>query len=317
MNYVTSHHSITLAIDSTVPVAPLLNEFPESLRREFLSIYEHKISLMPENRHKTLHNRRIIVPFRMLVAYAKKGNHINTHSTNKTQADASTIDEVRMHNAKCYHETNCMQRKDALDTILEFKRVFQWTPDGDDSLLDIGSGSGDVTYDYILTNVPPNTPIIGSDKSLEMIDYATLNFSHPRITYTKLDIESENDVNEVLRKFGQFRCITSFCCLHWAMKQYIVMENIFHLLQPGGEVLMTICQHHPLYEHYADMSELPKWSTYRPDMKKSTTPYFRNENPEKELYMRLERAGFVDISVELKRRHFPFDNQVFIGEQCI
>lgn len=260
----------------------------------------------------------------MLTAYAKKGNYTNVihHHTNNTTETPQTHavfknGEVRMHNAKRYHETNCMQRKDALDTILEYQNIFQWTQKGDDSLLDIGTGSGDVTFDYILPALPATSRIIASDKSLEMIKYASENFSHPRITYEKLDIESENDVNEVLKKFGQFHHVTSFCCLHWALKQYDVMENIFHILQPGGDVLITICQHHPLYEHYADMSELSKWSKYRPDMKKSTTPYFRNDNPEKELFLRMERAGFVDINVVLKRRTHLFDSQVFIGEHSL
>lgn len=268
-------------------------------------------------------NDHIIVSYRMLTAYAKKGNYTNViHHTNNTTETPQTHavlknGEVRMHNAKSYHETNCMQRKDALDTILEYQNIFQWTQKGDDSLLDIGMGSGDVTFEYILPVLPATSRIIASDKSLEMIKYASENFPHPRITYEKLDIENENDVNEVLKKYGQFHHVTSFCCLHWALKQYDVMENIFHLLQPGGDILITICQHHPLYEHYADMSELPKWSKYRPDMKKSTTPYFRNDNPEKELLLRMERAGFVDINVVLKRRTHPFDSQVFIGEHSL
>ncbi|KAG4074696.1 hypothetical protein HA402_008794 [Bradysia odoriphaga] len=302
-------------IDSTNPCAPILCHLPESLRREFLSIYEQKVMQMSQNTYKTQNNRIITVPYRQLVAHAKKGNNTNTHiDTNFTHTHRVPlkIDEVRMHNAKLYHKTNCMQRKDALDTITEYQGIFQWSPKGDDILLDIGTGSGDVTHDYILQIMPQKSQIVASDKSQEMIDYASVNFSHPQISFAKLDIESENDVNEVLRQYGQFQHITSFCALHWAPKQYVVMENIFSLLKPGGDILITICQHHPMYEHYADMSEISKWSPYRPDMKRSTTPYFRNENPEKELYIRLERAGFVDINVVLKRRLFHFDSQVFL-----
>lgn len=41
-----------------------------------------------------------------------------------------------MYNAKSYHESNRMQRQDALDTIVEFQHIFQWTPQGHDCLLD-------------------------------------------------------------------------------------------------------------------------------------------------------------------------------------
>ncbi|KAJ6635102.1 Juvenile hormone acid O-methyltransferase [Pseudolycoriella hygida] len=236
------------------------------------------------------------------------GNCTHNHTKNRTKI----TDEVKMHSAKRYHETNCMQRKDALDTILEYESIFRWTPEGNDTLLDIGCGTGDVTMDYIVPMAPPGSRIVAGDKSIEMVEYASTNFPHPRITYEELDIEKENHVNEILKKYGQFQHITSFCCLHWAMNQYEIMENIFNLLQPGGEVLMTVFQHHPLYEYYADMSENPKWSLYRPEMKISTSPYFRNENPEKELFLRIERAGFVDINVVLKERMYPFDSQVFI-----
>ncbi|XP_037041112.1 uncharacterized protein LOC119077870 [Bradysia coprophila] len=298
-------------IDATSPSAPILCHLPEGLRKEFLSTYEQKVMQMSENTYKTQNNHNITVPYRMLIAFAKKGNQTSMHNIGPVPIN---IDDVRMHNAKCYHETNCMQRKDALDTITEYqyRGMFQWSPKGDDSLLDIGTGCSDITYDYILPIIPQNSQIVASDKSQAMLDYASLHFSHPRISFAKLDIESENDVNNVLREYGQFKRITSFFALHWALKQYVVMEHIFSLLQPGGEVLMTHIQNHPLFEHYADMSERPKWSPYRLDMKRFIAPYFRKENPEKELYMRVERAGFVDINIVLKKRIFHFDSQVFL-----
>ncbi|KAG4074700.1 hypothetical protein HA402_008798 [Bradysia odoriphaga] len=298
-------------IDATGNSAPILCNLPETLRREFLSVYEQKVMQMSENNYKIQNNRNITVPYRMLVAYAKKRNHTNMHNIDVSPVPVN-IDEVRMYNAKRYHETNCMQRKDALDTITEYQGIFQWSPKGGDSLLDIGTGCSDITYDYILPIIPKNSQVVASDKSQEMLDYASVHFSHPRISFAKLDIESENDVNEVMRQYGPFKRITSFFALHWALKQYVVMEHIFSLLQPGGEVLMTHIQNHPLFEHYADMSERPKWSPYRVDMKRFIAPYFRKENPEKELYMRVERAGFVDIDIVLKKRIFHFDSQVFL-----
>ncbi|KAG4074697.1 hypothetical protein HA402_008795 [Bradysia odoriphaga] len=116
------------------------------------------------------------VPYRMLVAYAKTGNNTNRHNT---QTNTLRIDEARMHNAKCYDATNCMQRKDALDIITEYQGIFQWSPKGDDILLDIGTGSGDVTHDCILQIMPQKSQIVASDKSQEMIDYASVHFSLP------------------------------------------------------------------------------------------------------------------------------------------
>ncbi|KAG4075107.1 hypothetical protein HA402_013502 [Bradysia odoriphaga] len=297
-------------IDATSQNVPILCHLPESLRIEFLSIYEHKVMQMSQNMYKS---NNITIPYRMLIAYAKKENNTNT-DINYTQTRRDyplQIDEVRMHNAKCYHDTNFMQREDALDTITEYQRFYQWSPKGNDYLLEIGIGCGDITYDYILPIIPQKTQIVASDKSQEMLDYARLNFSHPRISFAKLDIESENDVNDVLRKYGQFQHITSFFAIHWA-NQHLAMENIFRLLQPGGEVFMTLVQSHVLYEQYADIYDFPKWTPFKRDMIKTTSPYFRNESPEKELYRRMERAGFVDINIALKKRLCHFDSQLFI-----
>ncbi|XP_037041110.1 uncharacterized protein LOC119077868 isoform X2 [Bradysia coprophila] len=296
-------------IDATSLSAPILSHLPQSLRREFLSIYERKVMHMSQNTNKTRNNHIITVPYRQLIAYAKKGNQTSMHDT---ETITLRIDELRMHNAKRYHATNCMQREDALDIITEYQRIFQWLPKADDCLLDIGSGCGDITHDYILPILPQKSKIVASDKSQEMVDFASAHFSHPRISFAKLDIESENDVNDVLREYGQFKRITSFFALHWAPKQYLVMENIFSLLQAGGNILLTLLHEHPVFEHYVDMCERPEWSPYRPDMEASTTPYFRDENPEREMFLLLERAGFVDINVVLKKRLYHFDSQVFL-----
>lgn len=215
--------------------------------------------------------------------------------------------------AKAYNETNCLQRQDAEDTLNEFGDKIKWLVEGGDSVLHIGSRSGDVLFDYIFTLLPKNFAwLVGIDKSEEMISYALENYRHPKLFFERADIINTNDVNRLQNRFGPFDHITTLCSLHWVMDQEVAFKNIFNLLAPNGDILITMCENHPLYEHYRDMMALDKWSDYREQMKLSTSPYFGVSDPVKMLRETLEKAGFKYIHVELKERTVRYERQVFI-----
>lgn len=216
--------------------------------------------------------------------------------------------------AQLYNETNCMQRKDAEDTLNEYVNNIKWLPSGNDTLLYIGSRSGDVLFDYVFPVVPKGYKhIVGIDKSEAMIKYAMEKYRHPKLFFDQVDVVNRYDIDKLLSKFGQFDHIFTLYSLHWTMNQELAFTNIFDLLAPNGDILITMCQHHPLYEHYRDMMSLDKWKDYRQQMMESTSPYFNSSDPVKMLEDILEKAGFKDIHVELKERQFHFEKRVFIG----
>lgn len=217
--------------------------------------------------------------------------------------------------AKSYNDTNCLQRKDAEDTLNEYAKRINWLANGTDSILHIGSRSGDVLFDYVFSILPKNFKrLVGIDKSDAMISYAVENYRHPKLFFELGDIANCSDVSKLVNKYGQFDHITSLCSLHWVMDQEAAFKNIFDILTPNGDILITICQDHPLYEHYGDLMDLDKWSDYRQQMIASTSPYFGSSNPVKKLKEVLQKAGFQHIYVELKERRFHYDKQVFIGK---
>lgn len=208
-----------------------------------------------------------------------------------------------------------MQRKDAEDSLKESGSKIKWSADGIDSLLHIGSRSGDVLFDYVFPLIPKSfKKIVGVDKSDAMVSYAVENYRHPKLTFEQADIVNQRDIDKILSKFGQFDHITTLCSLHWVMNQELAFKNIYDLLAPNGDIFVTMCQDHPLYEHYRDMMALEKWSSYREQMIQSTSPYFGSSDPVKMLKEILEKAGFKDIQVELKERQFHYEKQVFIGK---
>lgn len=222
---------------------------------------------------------------------------------------------MHLEQAKSYKETNCMQRKEAEDSLNEYASKIKWLPDGTDSLLHIGSRSGDVLFDYIFPLLPKNfKKIVGIEKSDAMVSYAVENYRHPKLFFEHADIANRHDVDKILTKFGQFDHVTTLCSLHWVMDQELAFKSIYDLLAPNGDILISMCQDHPLYQHYRDMMALEKWTDYRQEMLKSTSPYFTSTDPVKMLKNILEKAGFKDIQVELKDHQCHFDKQVFIGK---
>lgn len=221
---------------------------------------------------------------------------------------------MHLKQAKCYNETNCLQRKEAEDTLNEHASKIKWLSDGTDSVLHVGSRSGDVLFDYVFPLLPKNfKKIVGIEKSDAMISYAVENYRHPKLFFEQADIVNRHDVNKILKKFGQFNHVSTLCSLHWVMDQELAFKNIFDLLVPNGDILISICQYHPIYEHYRDMMALEKWTNYRQAMLESISPYFATSDPVQMLKEILEKTGFDDVQVELKDHQCHFDKQVFIG----
>lgn len=124
-----------------------------------------------------------------------------------------------MNQACLYHRANQVQRHDAEQIIKEYFNRLQWRLDGCDSLLDVGSGSGDVLMDFIYTIMPVKFDrIVGSDISPKMINYAKKCYNlQKKCEFRVLDISTDWGVPNDMKE--QFDHVTSFYCLHWIQNQ--------------------------------------------------------------------------------------------------
>lgn len=109
--------------------------------------------------------------------------------------------------------------------------------DGKDSVLDIGSGSGDVSTE-IIKSVFSNefSYLLGADINPNIVKYANTNFRSSNIQFDRLDVGG--DITDFLKKHNTFDHIISLLCLQLVPDQKIAMINIFNLLQPNGDYLL-------------------------------------------------------------------------------
>lgn len=124
-----------------------------------------------------------------------------------------------MNKAKLYQRSNELQRVDTKLVLEEYAPFIKWN--GHDNVMDAGCGTGDVTIDFLLPEMPASyNKLIGTDISEQMIRFAKETYSQmPRVAFERLDISGNVD-----SKFlSYFDHVTSFFCLHWVQNQRLVV----------------------------------------------------------------------------------------------
>lgn len=127
-----------------------------------------------------------------------------------------------MDNPTLYRKSNSVQKRDAQDAMSEFSHLFLTCKPGS-TLLDIGTGSGDVLADVVVPKLHENcTEVIGVDISPEMVKHANENYREKSLKFFEFDIQSKflsgESINGPL-KAESADFITSFYCLHWIQNQ--------------------------------------------------------------------------------------------------
>lgn len=220
-----------------------------------------------------------------------------------------------MHKAGLYQRSNGLQRRDAKQVIEEFAQVMQWRSDGQDSLMDIGCGCGDVTIDYILPILPMNfSRLVGVDLSEQMVRHAREHYPHPNISFDKVDIGA--DLSKFMRSSELFDHITSFYCLHWVQNQKKALQNIHDMLGPKGDCLLVFLAQNPIFEIYKRMSESMKWAKYMTDVDRFISPYQYSKNAAEDFGSMLYASGFTDYSVEIREKLFIFEGVDVLKSLC-
>ncbi|TMW51282.1 hypothetical protein DOY81_003668, partial [Sarcophaga bullata] len=213
-----------------------------------------------------------------------------------------------MNQACLYHKANQVQRHDAEQILKEYAQKLEWRLDGTDTLLDVGSGSGDVLMDFILPIMPEKfEKIVGTDLSPKMVNYARNYYrQHENCDFRVLDIGSEVNLPNDLRE--QFNHVTSFYCLHWVQNQRQALHNIFNLLKAeGGDCLLVFLAANPVFDVYKSMSRSSKWSSYMKDVDHFISPLYYCADPKLEFSSMLKEVGFVDITVELRKKVYVYE----------
>lgn len=185
--------------------------------------------------------------------------------------------------------------------INRFGSEIVWSrPSGNESLLDIGCGPGDVLATQIRPLLPKTySKIVGTDISQEMLDYASENFNldPKRMAFDILDIGNKNQCMEFLQSNGTFDHITSFYVLHWLNDQKQAFENIYNLMSPGGDSLIALIAHHPYFDFFQMQSKQLGFEALK-DVH-FLSPYHYSVNAPRDAIDILKMVGYKKIQVEM------------------
>ncbi|XP_027227056.2 juvenile hormone acid O-methyltransferase [Penaeus vannamei] len=210
-----------------------------------------------------------------------------------------------MEDAQLYVSANALQRRDALVVLTEFLPQMAWQEEGE-NILDIGCGSGDVTRNLLMPLLPRVEQVTGVDISQEMVSFASKTFQHNTLAFRQLDIEKTVQPRQVFP--DGFSKVFSFYCLHWVKDQPRCLNNIYQLLQPGGEALLVFLAHNPLFSMYQNMSEKIEWNQYMQDVSNFIPAFQHKSDPAQSMADVAEEAGFEVISCEAPPFEFVFEN---------
>ncbi|XP_030383951.1 juvenile hormone acid O-methyltransferase [Scaptodrosophila lebanonensis] len=213
-----------------------------------------------------------------------------------------------MNQASLYQRANQVQRHDAKLILEQYASVLQWRTDGQDKLIDVGSGSGNVLMDFVHPLLPKSFgQLVGTDISSKMVGYANKCYGKKfeRTHFQVLDIGCEELPQ---RLEGQFDHVTSFYCLHWVQNLRVALQNIYRLLRhEGGDCLLVFLASNPVYEVYKVLACSAKWARYMRDVDQFISPLHYSKDPSAEFSRLLGEAGFVQYNVEVRNEVYVYE----------
>lgn len=139
------------------------------------------------------------------------------------------------------------------------------------SILDVGCGDGKITADFAVK--APNSRVIGTDSSSEMIAYATEKYprsQYPNLAFAWVDARAINHDN-----YGQkFDLIFSNATLHWVDDHQAFLKGANSALKDGGRLIISCGgkgNARSILATFAELTALNPWKTYFQDF---YNPYF-------------------------------------------
>ena len=120
-----------------------------------------------------------------------------------------------MHDPDAYDSSSQFQRRDARELIPYLVSQMDWRKES--RILDLGCGSGFNTRTILLPSIENNNSdhhIYAVDISKKMIDFASVQYASPSVTYMVADVMKDDC--EFPCKFDK---VFSFHVLHWILDQ--------------------------------------------------------------------------------------------------
>lgn len=159
-------------------------------------------------------------------------------------------------NGAYYHQNSSPQLRAAIKLLQSLDMTEH------KAIVDIGCGSGEVTY--AITHLAPLAYVIGTDASASMIEKAENTYGQkPRLSFKLVDAQDES---HSFFKEAQFDLAFSSAALLWMPNKQAVFNNIHCILKDGGKMVVKTTQplapNHPLSWTMKQLAQNPKWISF-------------------------------------------------------
>ncbi|XP_077491615.1 juvenile hormone acid O-methyltransferase-like [Amblyomma americanum] len=143
--------------------------------------------------------------------------------------------------------------------------TFLQTPKESHQHLDIGCGPGTFTRDYLVPRSLPCKRLVAVDTSPLMIEFAKANSSHDNIMFDVFNFGNQ-DVEELMAKYGRFDRVYSFLCFHYIKNQLSAYKDLGKVLTPGsGECLVVGAVSAASADSWLQVHLMNRWRDMIPD----------------------------------------------------
>lgn len=128
---------------------------------------------------------------------------------------------------------------------------------GDEKILDVGCGTGRITFQIAKERLNPSGKIVGIDINDRMITFAKDRYQSENLSFECRDVlELEYD--------NYFDIAISFWTLSWISleNQLTALKNIIHSLNEHGTLFLMYPMKHDAYDVVSEVIKTPRWSAY-------------------------------------------------------
>lgn len=230
-----------------------------------------------------------------------------------------------------YRKFNKMQYKLAEEIMESYKFMFENPQNASETTLDIGCADGKVTALIILPALKVSKhfkKLVAIDLSPKMTDDAKLKYPDKKLEFRPFEFCGNKVPNKELKLYSQssltrffkaepvgYDHITSFTALHWIYNQKLVFNNIYELLKPGGDFIVSMVAFTSLYEAMYDLKRMKEWAPYTENYDK-TFPWQKSKDPIGDCINILSTCNFTKVHVELIDRPFEYDDYDHLKSKC-
>uniref|UniRef100_A0A1B6D3P8 Methyltransferase type 12 domain-containing protein n=1 Tax=Clastoptera arizonana TaxID=38151 RepID=A0A1B6D3P8_9HEMI len=206
-----------------------------------------------------------------------------------------------------YKKANLFTTVNTKDVLEKFQKFIKFQEDEMNLILDVGSGCGSVTSNILIPAISPhNFKLIGIDINSTSVDFANTHVKDARASFRVLDI-TEKDKNNFKKIFSEdelnpgFDVVYSFSVLNWAGDIEQVLNNLYSLLKPGGQILLWFMGYSDLTGIWRSVKENQKWNTYLKMEPDCQFIFHDSSDVIMDCSKIVSSAGFQDIIVDCNR----------------